>query len=56
MTRRACDQCLGTDTQSHCEAGQCYAEHMREQEAQEAEDRQREYEQWQQEQTREAYE
>jgi hypothetical protein len=25
-TRRACDQCLGTDTQYECERGQCYAE------------------------------
>jgi hypothetical protein len=25
--RRACDQCLGTDTQYECERGQCYAEH-----------------------------
>lgn len=24
--RRACDQCLGTDTQYECERGQCYAE------------------------------
>lgn len=26
MKRRACDQCLGTDTQYECERGQCYAE------------------------------
>lgn len=24
--RRACDQCLGTDTQRECERGHCYAE------------------------------
>ena len=30
---RACDMCLGTDTQRECERGQCYAEHRRQQEA-----------------------
>lgn len=29
--RRACDQCLGTDTQYECERGQCYAEHYQRQ-------------------------
>jgi hypothetical protein len=26
MMGRACDRCLGTDTQRECEQGQCYAE------------------------------
>lgn len=26
MRRRACDQCLGTDSQRECEQGQCQAE------------------------------
>jgi hypothetical protein len=30
---RACDQCLGTDTQYECERGQCYAEHYQMQQA-----------------------
>lgn len=34
MSRRACDQCLGTDTQYECERGQCYAEeYQRQQQA-----------------------
>lgn len=45
MKRRACDRCLGTDTQRECEQGQCYAEHY---DQQQAEDQWRhEQEDWQ---------
>jgi hypothetical protein len=35
MTRRPCDQCYGTDTARECAQGQCYAEHYRQQQAEE---------------------
>jgi hypothetical protein len=47
--RRACDQCLGTDTQYECERGQCYAEqYQQEQENRRAEEEwEREQHDWQ---------
>jgi hypothetical protein len=33
--RRACDQCLGTDTQYECERSQCYAEQYQQRQAEE---------------------
>lgn len=40
----ACGMCHGTDTQSHCEQGQCYWEEMNRQHQLEEEQREAEYE------------